>query len=48
MFIFDKAMNYKEINSYLDALARTRQEDGLSRKAKKLADERKKESHKKN
>ena len=37
-------MNYKEINSYLDALARTRQEDGLARKAKKVAEERKKEN----
>ena len=43
MFIFDKPMNHKQINSYLDALARVKKEDGLSRKAKKIADERKKE-----
>jgi hypothetical protein len=42
MFIFDKPMNHKEINSYLDAHARVKKEDGLSRKAKKIADERKK------
>ena len=45
MFIFDKPMNHKEINSYLDALARINKEDGLARKAKKIADERKKEKH---
>lgn len=37
-------MNHKQINSYLDALARTRKDDGLARKAKKIADERKKEN----
>ena len=46
MFIFDKPMNHKQINYYLDALMRTRKDDnsGLARKAKKIADERKKET----
>ena len=45
MFIFDKPMNHKEINSYLDALARIKKEDncGLAQKAKKIANERKKD-----
>jgi len=44
MFIFDKPMNHKEINSYLDALARVKKEDnnGLARKAKKIVEESKK------
>lgn len=46
MFIFDKPMNHREINSYLDALARTRKDDnnGLARKAKKIVEESKKEN----
>ena len=40
-------MNHKQINSYLDALARTRKDDdsGLARKAKTIADECKKEKN---
>jgi hypothetical protein len=45
MFIMGYPMNHKQINSYLDALARTRQDDnsGLARKAKKIVEESKKE-----
>ena len=44
MFIFEKPMNHKEINSYLDALAQVKKKDGLARKVKKIADERKKKN----
>lgn len=45
MFIFDKPMNHKEINSYLDALARVKKEDnsGLARKTRQIAEKRKTE-----
>ena len=45
MFVFDKPMNDKQINSYLDALARIKKDDnsGLARKARQIAEERKKE-----
>lgn len=38
MFILEKPMNHKQIDAYLDALARTRKNDALARKAKKIAD----------
>ena len=44
MFIFEKPMNHKEINSYLDALARVKKEDnsGLARKAREIAEQNRK------
>ena len=45
MFIMGYPMSHKQINSYLDALARIKNDDnsGLARKARQIAEERKTE-----